>query len=151
MKLYGSLNNRVEENTLQRVPEVMMGATLSLYSDQHAYTIREVSKETITVEINTVEGVVKRTYPKWIKASRDKATIINGESVLGSPEYKFELTDKIRKFIFHKLTGLYREEKTKLVGLDENGNLNYEGTGRTTKDSSPLLIGYKREYWDPSF
>lgn len=151
MKFYGSLNNRLMENTLQVLPEVGMGATVTLYSDRHAYTIKELSKETVKVTLNTDKGLVTRTYPKYVIASRCKAIIINDESIYGNPEYKYEDTDKLRKFIFHKPSGLYREETKNLNGLDENGHLNYEGTGRTKKDNLPLILGVREEYYDPHF
>jgi hypothetical protein len=43
MKLYGSLQSRIMESSKQPVPEVGMGATITMYTDRHACTIIDVS------------------------------------------------------------------------------------------------------------
>ena len=46
MKMYGSLVNRIQENSVigQPIPTVGMGVTILGYSDRHPGTIIEVSK-----------------------------------------------------------------------------------------------------------
>lgn len=48
---YGSLNNRIMESATPTTPEVGMGATITMWSDRHAYTIVEVkSPSTIVIQ-----------------------------------------------------------------------------------------------------
>lgn len=150
-KWYGSLDNRLMENSLQPVPEIGMGATVTLWSDKHAYTIIEVSNEVIKAEIKTDKGIVVRSYPKWIQVTRDEVKIINGESVLGSPKYEFisDFSGKRETYFFHKLSGNYRKETTKQIFT--NGEIREIGTGRTKKDNQIIIVGVRQEYFDPHF
>jgi len=149
MKWYGSVSNRIAENVLQPIPEVGMGATKTMWSDRHAYTVLEVSKETVkyTAQVKEI-GEIIRHYPKWIKASQDDAVVVRGSCMDGSAEYEFSNDCDINfaeTFYFHKPSGLYRHENTKWDGRE------YVGTGRTTKDSQAIVLGYRDEYYDPSF
>lgn len=148
-KWYGSLDNRISENVLQPIPTVGMGATETLWSDRHAYTILEVSKETIkhTMQVKGL-GEVTREYPKWIKASRDNAKLISGPIHSEAQKYEYSNDGKIedaKTYYFHKGTSKYREEnKTWKDG-------EYKGTKRTTQERQCILLGYRDEYFDPCF
>ncbi len=50
MKLYGSLENRIQENQRPIQPATGMGATIVLYSDRVACTIFQVEKNRIEVK-----------------------------------------------------------------------------------------------------
>jgi hypothetical protein len=76
-RFYGGLINRLQEGaTVREVPKVGDGATMYLYSDRHAYTVREVkvspSGKTIT-----------------IKATRDHAVRTDGGGFSESQTYDF--------------------------------------------------------------
>jgi hypothetical protein len=45
MRVYGNLINRIQETAAPKKPEVGMGATILMWSDRHAATIVEVSKD----------------------------------------------------------------------------------------------------------
>jgi len=146
---YGSLNNRISENRLQPIPTVGMGATEHLWSDRHAYTVLEVSKETVivTVEVEKI-GMVTREYPKWIKARQDEAKVIKGSCQDGSAQYEFTNDNDISKattYYFNKNTSMYRQENRKWNGKE------YLPTGTTTKEKQSITLGYKDEYYDPCF
>ena len=164
-KIYGSLDNRMLERTFQKVPEVGMGATMTMYSDRHAYTILEISKNTVTVtrKVENNSGVIEeitRTYPKYIIASRDDFKVIKGSEMNDSAEYEYTTNpSKPEKFIFHKNSGKYRKEVIKIVKCEEDDpnklrgfiNLKEVGTNRTNQEQSCLIIGFKERYYDPCF
>ena len=153
--MFGSIHNRLAERVVPQVPEVGMGAYGSYYTDKRPYTIVELSPETITVTFDTKDvGKVTRTYPKWILAVEDEAKIISGTAFNGSAQYEFSEGDRAyaRKFIFHKPSGLYREETKRYVATPNSEfPWEYVGSGRTRKDNTPLIIGYRDKYYDPSF
>jgi hypothetical protein len=151
MKLYGSLDNRLAENTLQPIPEVGMGATEMLYSDRHAYTILKVSKETVrhTMQIKD-KGEITVCYPKWIIASQDETKLKEGSRFSEMQDYIYSNDgdfSKAEKFFFNKTTSLYRRESRKWDFQKQK----YVPTGRTNKEQQCLIIGYRDEYFDPCF
>lgn len=151
---FGSLQNRLGERSLQPVPEKDMGATMSMWSDRHAYTVNEISKQTVTVTYNVKgEGEVTRTYPKVIFATRDNAKLVSKTILSESQEYEFTPGDpeNKEKFVFHKKSGVYRKASTKYVPGENGERGSYVTTNRTTQDATALLLGYKSEYYDPSF
>ena len=154
MKFYGSIQNRISERSLQPIPEVGMGATLIMYSDRHAFTVLEVSKEIVQYSaiVKYSDGSfaeINRSYPKYIIATQDKAIKKPGSSWLDN-DYTFE-TDENKsyalKFVFNKTTGLYREA-TQTYNQETNS---YEYSNITRKDNRPIVVGYRDEYFDPSF
>ena len=152
MKLYGSVNNRMMERALSTVPEVGMGATLISWSDRDPYSIVEVSDRKVHVEVETSDsGLIKRSYPRIIKVTRDKAKIINGESVLGSPEYEFykDPNAKVETFVYHRKSNSYRRETKKFKVVD--GEYIEYGTGTTKREAPVLLVGVRDKYYDPHF
>ncbi len=58
-KLYGSLNSRLMEAAKSPIPEVGMGATITMYTDRHACTIVAVNED--KTEIQTTEDKAIRT------------------------------------------------------------------------------------------
>jgi len=166
---YGSLNNRMMERTLQPVPTVGMDATVSGYSDRYAYTVTEISKETITVtqSVNkdgkTID--ITRTYPRKIKAVEDNAKLTSGNILEHAQVYEFTPGDpeNARTYIFHKKSGTYKKESYKWVkdetitraiaterGLNHFGGT-YEPSNRTKQDNETIILGTKQKYYDPSF
>jgi hypothetical protein len=71
-KWYGSLTNRLAENTKSPKPEVGMGVTFMMYSDRHAGTIVEVLS------------------PKKIMVQFDKAVRTDSNGFSENQSYKFE-------------------------------------------------------------
>lgn len=166
---FGSVNNRIMERTFQQVPFVGMGATVSYYSDREAYTVTEISKETVkyTTMVKQEDGSIKemtRIYPKYIYAAQDDYKIVSGSMQNGSAVYEFIPTGKRGgKFIFHKASGLYRAEGQKWVedpsitaesvkgtSIPYIGGY-YTGSNRTKQDSTAIILGSKDKYYDPSF
>lgn len=152
-QFYGSLQNRISERSFCTVPEKGMGATELLYSDRHAYTILEVSKETITatrdvyMEDHTVKPLT-RTYPKWIMVRQDDAKLLPGCSIFGNQDYEYSNDgdiSKAQKAFYHKQSGQYRFESK----VWKDGQR--VGSGRTNMEMSIIAIGYRNEYYDPSF
>lgn len=157
--MYGSVNNRVSERVFQMVPVVGMGATLSLWSDRQAYTVLEVSDDKViySSDVRMSDGTIQnitREYPKYIIASEDEYKVISGSMYDGSAEFEFTTRqDGREKFVFHKKTGIYRKENTNPVLVDKGDRkeIEYIGTGRTSQKNTPLLIGSRSKYYDPSF
>lgn len=152
--MFGSFENRMAERVISKVPVIGMGAFLSLYSDRYPYTVTELSKDVITVTFDTADaGKVTRTYPKWIIAVEDEVRLVSGSAYDGSAQYEYSEGDKTRgrKFIFHKSTGLYREETKNIRANAETESIEYVGVGRTNKSNTALILGYRDRYHDPSF
>jgi hypothetical protein len=76
MRLYGSLTNRLMENTTGK-PEVGMAATILMHSDRHAATVVAVSPSGKTISIQ-----------------QDDAKVIKGSTQDGSAEYEYTRNDK---------------------------------------------------------
>jgi hypothetical protein len=77
MKFYGGLINRMQEGAaVTTVPSVGDGATMFLYSDRHAYTVRTV---TVSPSGKTIT----------IRASRDKARRTDSNGFSESQDYEF--------------------------------------------------------------
>ena len=77
MKFYGGLVNRMQEGApVVTVPSVGDGATLYMYSDRHAYTVRTV---TVSPSGKTIT----------IRATRDKAVRTDKNGFSESQEYEF--------------------------------------------------------------
>ena len=158
MKFYGSIQNRMNENSVQKVPEVGMGATMTMYTDRYACTILEVSKETIKHTYERVrmdDGSIKQVtneYPKYILVTEDDFKLISGSRGSENQECEY-ITDKnldhARKFIFHKASGIYREatRESKFI----NGRLESEYKNTVKAGNQSLVIGFKETYIDPSF
>lgn len=72
MRLYGSLNNRLMENSKQPTPVVGMGVTQCMYTDRHAYTIVEVIS------------------PKKIVVQQDDATRTDNNGLSESQQYSYK-------------------------------------------------------------
>ena len=162
---YGSLNNRMMENTLQPIPTVEMGATVSGYSDRHPYTITGISEKTITITQNVQGNEITRTYPRKITAIQDEFKVISGSMHDGSAKYEFSPGKKESEetYIFHKKSGLYKKEGTKWIvdktitrevarekGLMYHGGY-YAPSNRTKQDNQTIILGTKQKYYDPSF
>lgn len=76
----GSIINRIIESGTPAEPEVGMGATLMLYSDRHAYTVRRVEKS-------------KSGKTVTIYVSRDKATRTDDHGMSESQTYEYETVE----------------------------------------------------------
>lgn len=69
-QIYGSLFNRLMENSKPVTPEVGMGATLLMYSDRHAATVTKVfSPTTIVIQ----EDNASRTDKNGMSESQEYA------------------------------------------------------------------------------
>jgi hypothetical protein len=72
MRVFGSIMNRIMEDSTQPAPEVGQGATLLFYSDRHACTVIEVAKN-----------------GKTIKVQEDTATRTDGNGMSDSQSYSY--------------------------------------------------------------
>jgi hypothetical protein len=156
-QFYGSLNNRFDERVLQPIPVKGMGATLLMWSDRHAYTILDVCPDTIEATISYQDGKeiksITRKYPKWILACRDEVKVVEGSCHDGSAKYEY----KTRKegepgfsrelFVYHKPTNIYRQSSTTW----NPRLLRYDPIPRCKRENTALALGYRDEYYDPSF
>ena len=136
MRLYGGLINRLqEEAAVTEVPKVGDGATLFLYSDRHAYTVRHVrvspSGKTIT-----------------IRATRDKVRRIDNNGMSESQAYEYETVEPDSKFpeligeVFKSVSG--KPFRNVYFEADESA----PDGGRLRMGSSILRVGRRDEYYD---
>lgn len=124
----GSVINHLHSRATlgQPEPTVGMGATILLWTDRHAATIRNVLY---------IGGKLA------VQVTRDRATVVKGSAHDGSAEYEFETTPDghLDTFAFNGTTW-------------EQYHVNPE-TKRWNKAKSGrgLRIGERDEYRDPSF
>lgn len=157
-QLYGNIHNRLIERVVQKVPQVGMGATVSLYSDRQPYTITQVSTQftKYITQVRQDDGSIKEMiidYPKWIMVVEDNYKVTSGSTQDGSAQYEFSRGNgEEEKYIFHNLTGVYRKERMKTI-RSEHSHLGiiYQGTNRTTQNQTAIIVGIRDKYYDPSF
>lgn len=93
MRLFGNILNRIAE-TVNKTPEVGMGATINMHSDRHAATIIAVLS------------------PTRIQVQEDKAKLVGGSRDSEYQEYEFTPNPKSKVTTFSKRkNGLWIEEK----------------------------------------
>jgi hypothetical protein len=125
----GSLVNHLYSRGTRGQPEptVGMGATILLWTDRHAATIVEVSKDK---QGRTIIGV-----------QEDDSKVIKGSTMDGSAEYEYS----------RRPDAPVRYWRLNAKGFWEKITKNEE-TGRWNKvDGNGIRIGAREEYRDPSF
>lgn len=126
------------------IPTVGMGATLILWSDRLPYTITKVEG---SVDFNGVK------IPRVLHATQDKAEIINGQSILENPEYKYTTDNnaEIELFVWNNTTKRYRLGNRRQEWDETLNDFKYVYNGRTSKNNTRLLVGERYKYFDPYF
>ena len=82
MELYGSVINRIAEQRAGRPePEEGMGATLTMWSDRHAYTIVKI--------VRYGPGAQKAGHIMEVHAQRDEAVRVDDRGVSDAQEWQF--------------------------------------------------------------
>ena len=134
MKFYGGLINRMQEGAaVTTVPSVGDGATMFLYSDRHAYTVREV---TVSPSGKTIT----------IKATRDRAIRKDKNGFSESQEYEFttvgtpESGDVFKSVSGKPFRNVYFEAKP--------GDTDEWPEGSLRMGSTILRVGRRDEYYD---
>jgi hypothetical protein len=120
-KWYGSLQNRLMENTVSSEPQIGMGATMTSFSDRHAGTVISWDGKIVGVQRDTVKRIDK-----------------NGMGDNQDYEYSPNPDGAIDYYKMNKL-GYW-------VKLWKNPK-----TGRFNKSSGGLILGVRDEYFDFSF
>ena len=87
MKMFGSLQNRINENSRMPAPKVGDAATITLWSDRHAATITRVNKSGRLI---------------WVQHDKVRRTDRNGQSESQSYEYERDPNGRIDIFTLRK-------------------------------------------------
>lgn len=99
MRVFGNLMNRIEEQVAPMVPEIGMGATILMFSDQYPAT------------------VVQIVSPKKIAIQEDTATRVDKNGPSEEQEWSFMPNLKAPvKYVTLRKTGVWMLEGTSLRG-----------------------------------
>lgn len=129
-KIYGSINNRLQEQCKGKTPVVGMGVTELLYTDRHPYEVIEVINDK---KIRVRELDYKRT---------------DGGGFSECQEYEYFSKPNGNEKVLVFRNGRWRDLQRDLVRL-EDGTL---GSVLTRKlGSSGWYVGEAERYFDPSF
>jgi len=124
IRLYGSLNSRLMESSIQPTPEVGMGATITMHTDRHACTIVSISEN-----------------GKRIETTRDKAFRLDlnpdgSPQMSDSQSYRYE-------------TVLDGSHGRSFWTLRKDGGWVKEG--ESLKGGQRICLGFRDEHYDYSF